>query len=222
MMTINVVKNVLKSFKGLSDTQAAALIEIIKQQKAMTKKEIDVLLNKSHICEGNSSYKIIGQLVDKKVLFESNGEYEPINTSMLISECSQSLGKLEAEIEGLEIAKNWEESDPRKKSQQIDDEWKIINELHKLKKDDFEITTFYQNDDSKMTFWNDVKAHLKIKPTKGLYNCIIFCNKNKQFQNSGVILLSKRLTKEGLKVFYGNLIFDEDLFKIFNKKGCEK
>ena len=216
-MVAKMVKRVLESFKNLSGKQADALIEIIKKQKSLTKKEIDTLLNNEGICEGNSSYKIVDQLVSRGVLFlGSDGRYSPINISMLISECNQSLGKFEAEIGGLEISRNWEESDPRKRSQQIDDEHKIINELYKLKNDGFDLVALYKDKDNKMSFWKNVKAHLKIKPTKGIYNCIIFCNKDKT-QNSGAIILSKRLEKSGKDVYFGSMIMDLELFKLFKR-----
>src|SRR3989344_4117103 len=93
-MAFQEILNALMSFKELSETQAKALIEILKQQRVMTKKEIDDLLNKSRICVGNSSYQVVDDLVHKEVLFEKDGKYEPIDTNLLIRQCNISITKL--------------------------------------------------------------------------------------------------------------------------------
>ena len=66
-----------------------------------------------------------------------------------------------------------------------------------------------------LDFWKDIKEHFGITPIKGIHNSITFSNK-KISENYGVIILSKRLTKGGKSEVYGNLVFDNELYNIFN------
>ena len=221
-MAENIISNILKGLKGLSDCESRSLIELMKRQKLMDKAEIVKILNDKDICEGNSAYKIIASLLRKNVLFERDLKYETINSNMLITECSNGVTKLETEIQGLEITSDWKKSDPRKKARIIDQEFKIINELFNMKsKYSFEF--FYKPNDQEMGFWNDLKENnFKEKPVRGLYNCIAFQSKDKPTSDSGVIILSKTTTKQGKQIFYGNLIFDDELKKALSKKKGEK
>ena len=218
-MAKEVINRALQSFKDLTDKQANALLEIIKTGKFLTKKEIRKLLNYKKISAGNASYPIIEQLVEKEVLFEKQGKYEPINTGLLIAECKAASDQLQEDIEGIKVNLDWKKSDPVEKSQIIKQESRIINEVYSLKAQKFEVEFYYAGEDDKMEFWNLLRLREKIKLKKGEHNCIVFRGESAKINNSGVIILSKRQSKikEGQQVFYGHMIFDDSLENIFSR-----
>jgi len=221
-MNEHLIQKALKSFKDLSNKQSYALIEIIREQKPLEKNEIVVILDKRKICSKQTAYRLIDELVDRDVLFENKGKYTPINTKMLLDDCSKSITIMETEIEGLEISKEWNETDPQNKSRTLIQENHIIHEIYTLFSK-YELIFYCKQRDKNKLFWKNLKDRISprmdIKIIEGNYNCIIFKNKNKKPVDSGIIILSTRITKKGEEKFYGNIIFDEELINLFGKKG---
>jgi len=218
-MKKDMIRNALTSFKNLSKSQADALIIIIKQQKKLTKTEIVNLLDKENISNKQTAYRLLNELVTRKVLFIDNNYYQPINTRMLIDDCNNSLTLMETEIEGLEITADWEKSDPSNRAKIIVQEHEIIHEIYGIQSQNCDMYYYYKENDNNLSFWKTLKERFNgIKLEKGTYNCIVFINKDNKPFESGVIILSKRVTKQGANQYYGSLIFDEELPKKFMKK----
>ena len=219
IMSDDAVRKVLQSFKNLTWTESDALLEIIKAPKLMTTNEINKLLNDKEICSGNAGYKIIANLVKKEVLFNKKDKFEPINTNLLIENCRSASELLSEQIEGIKLDYDWKETDPLTKSQIIDRPEKLINEIYKLRDEGFTLELFTNAKDENKDCWNLIKSVTKLELKKGIHNCVVFIGQKNKVNNSGVIILSKRQPKisGGGEVFYGHIIFDEELVNVFKR-----
>jgi hypothetical protein len=220
MMKKEMVRRALESFKGLSGKQADALIAIVKQQKKLTKKEIVVLLDKKNISRKQTGYRLIDELIARKVLFPDNDYLQPINTRMLVDDCSKGLTLMESEIEGLEITAEWNKTDPFSRSKKLKHEHEIIHEIYGIQTQNCDVFYYCTDEDKDMEFWKNLKERFNgIKIEDSTHNSIVFTNKDNKPFESGALILSKRLNKQGATHFYGNLIFDEALCTLFGKRG---
>lgn len=225
-MPKELIVNVLKSFKNLTDVQANSLLELMKKKKPLSKKDIDTILNEQGCCAGNSSYTIRKELERKKVLLRVPGKeelYETVHPDRLATECKEAVTKLELEIHDLVTSEEFEGLDPRKKNKMLEEEHHIINELCKYKRDkSYTLQFFCQQKDKALPFWHEIETQFRLRPTSSILSYVLLANKVKP-DDSAIIILSKRATKDGKLNYYGNLILDTELVNVFNaKRGVKK
>ena len=209
----------LRTLKGLTEKEAKGIIEIIRERKSMKKEEIVSLFQTKSISSTSNAYELIKRLQKKEVLFHIGDErYEAINPDLLVSHCKSNLAEMEEEIQGFDIEKEWLLISELENSRIIQKDNEIFHCLHNLKKE-FDLSFRYANEDMEDDFWTEIKEQFNTEEIcKGSHNCILFINTKKEPASGGVIVLSKTKNAKNQERYFGCMIFDPNLIKLFGTK----